>query len=108
MFYATIKMASALRLLLNSTPTNPIKALYWFAVINAIVAVPVLAMMMSMAAKTKIMCEFVIGGWPTELSWILFPGCNVANCALKITRQPVRLQRALNSKRPRRKSSTPG
>ena len=35
---------------MNFSPIDPIKALFWSAVINGVVAVPVMAMMMLMAA----------------------------------------------------------
>lgn len=69
-FYATIVMATAVGVLLNFTPINPIKALIWCAVINGVVAVPVMALMMLMAANVKIMGEFTIGRWLTVLGWI--------------------------------------
>ena len=39
-FYAAIAMATLLGVLLNFSPINPIKALYWSAVINGVAAVP--------------------------------------------------------------------
>jgi Mn2+/Fe2+ NRAMP family transporter len=47
---------------LNFAPVNPIKALFWSAVINGVVAVPVMAVMMLMGRNRKIMGEFVLGG----------------------------------------------
>jgi hypothetical protein len=44
------------------TPINPIKALYWSAVINGIVAVPVMVILMLMAAERRIMGEFTVKG----------------------------------------------
>jgi Mn2+/Fe2+ NRAMP family transporter len=46
---------------LNFAPVNPIKALFWSAVINGVVAVPVMAVMMLMGRNRKIMGEFVLG-----------------------------------------------
>jgi Mn2+/Fe2+ NRAMP family transporter len=46
----------------NFTPIDPIRALYWSAVINGVVAVPVMAIMMWMAAAPKIMGDFIITG----------------------------------------------
>ena len=66
-FYATIVMVTVVGILLNFAPINPIKALYRCAVINGIVAVPVMGLMMLMAANSKIMGEFAIGGW---LDWV--------------------------------------
>lgn len=84
-FYATIVMATAVGVLLNFTPINPIKALYWCAVINGIVAVPVMAMMMAMAANAKIMGAFAIGGWLRGLGWIATATMAAAAVAMGIT-----------------------
>jgi len=54
-FYAVIAGAMLLGLALNFTPIDPIKALFWSAVINGVTAVPVLVLMMLMANNAKIM-----------------------------------------------------
>jgi NRAMP (natural resistance-associated macrophage protein)-like metal ion transporter len=68
-FYTTLAIATLVGMGLNVTPMNPIKALYWTAVINGIVSVPVMAMMMLMAAEPKIMGPFVVAGWLKVLGW---------------------------------------
>jgi Mn2+/Fe2+ NRAMP family transporter len=48
---------------------DPIRALYWSAVINGVTAAPIMVVMMLMAGSTRIMGEFVVkgalkwGGW---------------------------------------------
>lgn len=84
-FYATIVMATAVGVLLNFTPINPIKALIWCAVINGVVAVPVMALMMLMAANVKIMGEFTIGRWLTGLGWIATATMAAAAVAMGVT-----------------------
>jgi len=69
-FYATIALATLIGALINFSPINPIKALYWSAVINGVVAVPVIAIMMVMTANRKIMGEFVVRGPLWLLGWI--------------------------------------
>ena len=54
-FYSVIAGAMLLGLALNFTPIDPIKALFWSAVINGVTAVPVLVLMMLMANNAKIM-----------------------------------------------------
>jgi Mn2+/Fe2+ NRAMP family transporter len=56
-FYGVIAAATLLGLALDFTSINPIKALFWTAVINGVVAVPVMVMMMFMASNSKIMSE---------------------------------------------------
>jgi NRAMP (natural resistance-associated macrophage protein)-like metal ion transporter len=59
-FYSAIATATLIGILINFSPINPIKALYWSAVINGVVAVPVMAIMMLMAVNPKIMGEFTV------------------------------------------------
>jgi Mn2+/Fe2+ NRAMP family transporter len=51
-------------------PIDPIRALYWSAVINGVVAVPVMAIMMWLAAAPKVMGDFVVKGWVKVLGWV--------------------------------------
>jgi Mn2+/Fe2+ NRAMP family transporter len=69
-FYATIAIATVIGIVLNLTPINPIKAWFWSAVINGIVAVPVMAIMMLMATNKKIMHRFSLGTGMTVTGWI--------------------------------------
>lgn len=69
-FYGTIAVATMLGALINFSPINPIKALYWTAVINGVVAVPVMAIMMIMTANPKVMGDFAIGGPLRAVGWI--------------------------------------
>jgi Mn2+/Fe2+ NRAMP family transporter len=54
---------------INFSPINPIKALYWSAVINGVVAVPVMAMMMLITANSKVMGKFTISGSLRAIGW---------------------------------------
>jgi len=69
-FYAVICIATIVGMIMNFTPIDPIRALYWSAVINGVVAVPVMAIMMWLAAAPKVMGDFVITGWTKALGWV--------------------------------------
>jgi Mn2+/Fe2+ NRAMP family transporter len=70
-FYGVIAVATLLGLALNFTPIDPIKALFWTAVINGVVAVPVMVMMMFMASDAKIMTErFTLKPGLKVMGWI--------------------------------------
>ncbi len=69
-FYATIAAATAAGVILNFAPIDPIRALFWSAVVNGVVAVPIMAIMMTMAANPKVMGQFVIGWTLRILGWI--------------------------------------
>ena len=59
-FYGILAVMVAAGALLNFTPIDPIKALFWSAVINGVVAVPVMIMMMLMSTSAKTMGRFVL------------------------------------------------
>jgi NRAMP (natural resistance-associated macrophage protein)-like metal ion transporter len=69
-FYAAVALATLVGALINFSPINPIKALYWSAVINGVVAVPVMAIMMMMTANRKLMGKFVIAGPLRFIGWL--------------------------------------
>ena len=66
-FYATIAAAMLIGGLINFTPIDPIKALFWSAVINGVVAVPVMVMMMLLSSNQAAMGHFRL---PKLLKWL--------------------------------------
>ncbi|MBV9290111.1 MAG: divalent metal cation transporter [Hyphomicrobiales bacterium] len=69
-FYGAIALATLIGAGVNFTALDPIKALFWSAVINGVVAVPLMAMIMSMASRRKVMRQFAIGFWLKGLGWL--------------------------------------
>ena len=69
-FYAAIASATLVGALINYSSINPIKALYWSAVINGVVAVPVMAIMMLMTANSNVMGKFTIKGHLRIIGWV--------------------------------------
>ena len=69
-FYAAITLATAVGAVLNVAAINPMKALVWAAVLNGVVAVPVMALLAHMAADRRIMGRFVVSGAWLVLAWI--------------------------------------
>jgi NRAMP (natural resistance-associated macrophage protein)-like metal ion transporter len=69
-FYGTIAAATLIGGVLNFTPIDPVKALFWSAVINGVVAVPVMVMTMRMATSKKIMGKFQVRGLLRVLGWL--------------------------------------
>ncbi len=68
-FYATLVLATLVGMILNFAPIDPIKALFWSAVLNGVVAVPVMVVMMIVASRADIMGRFVIRGLLKWLGW---------------------------------------
>jgi NRAMP (natural resistance-associated macrophage protein)-like metal ion transporter len=69
-FYATIVAATAIGALMNFTPIDPIRALIIAAMINGIVAVPVMVVMMLVSTRTKVMGVFTVNGPLLWLGWL--------------------------------------
>jgi NRAMP (natural resistance-associated macrophage protein)-like metal ion transporter len=84
-FYGTIVAATAIGALMNFTPINPIKALFWAAVINGIVAVPVMAVMMVMSTRTAIMGRFTVHGPLRFFGWLATAAMTAAAVAMGIS-----------------------
>jgi Mn2+/Fe2+ NRAMP family transporter len=55
---------------LEFSPIDPFKALFWSAVINGVVAVPLLAVITILASKRSVMGPFVAGRTLVVLGWI--------------------------------------
>nr|WP_246801356.1 divalent metal cation transporter [Bradyrhizobium genosp. L] len=69
-FYSVLALSAGIGIALNFTPINPISALYWSAVVNGVLAVPVMVLLMFMARRRDVMGRFVIGGWLYWLGWL--------------------------------------
>jgi Mn2+/Fe2+ NRAMP family transporter len=61
--------AFCIGLVLNFVHLNPIKALFWSAVINGVVAVPIMFLMMHMGGNTEVMGKFTLGRRNRVLGW---------------------------------------
>jgi NRAMP (natural resistance-associated macrophage protein)-like metal ion transporter len=69
-FYLILAATTGAGVAVTLSGIDPIKALYWSAVINGIVAVPIMIVMMLMIAKSEIMGKLVIKGWLRGLGWL--------------------------------------
>jgi NRAMP (natural resistance-associated macrophage protein)-like metal ion transporter len=69
-FYGVLAFSGALGVALNFTPIDPIKALYWSAVLNGLLAGPVMVVMMLMSAHSSVMGRFTVQGTLRWLGWI--------------------------------------
>ena len=68
-FYGIIGLATIGGVLLDFTPIDPVKGLFWSAVINGVIAIPIMAVMMMMAVKPEIMGIFTIKKKLRVLGW---------------------------------------
>ncbi len=68
-FYAIIAIATLVGTGLDFSPIDPMKALYWSAVINGVVSVPIMAAMMLIAGKPAVMGPMVVRRKTRWLGW---------------------------------------
>ena len=69
-FYGIITLATLLGASIDFTSIDPIKALLWSAVLNGVIAVPIMAVMMRMAVRPNIMGAFTITRKLERLGWV--------------------------------------
>ena len=81
-FYAIIGAATLIGIGLTFTDIDPIQALYWSAVINGILAVPVMILMMIMSNNKKIMGQFKLTLRLRILGWLCTGTMTIAVLAL--------------------------
>jgi Mn2+/Fe2+ NRAMP family transporter len=84
-FYLAIAAATLVGAAMNFSPLDPIKALFWSAVINGVAAVPIMAMIMLMASRRKVMGEFALGLWLKGLGWLATAAMATAAIAMLAT-----------------------
>ena len=68
-FYAILALATLGGVLIDTTPVDPIKALFASAVINGVIAVPIMALMMWLGSSQRIMGRFVLTRRHRWLGW---------------------------------------
>lgn len=69
-FYAAITAATLIGLALNFMHIDPVKALFWAAILNGVVAAPLMAVIMIMASSKKVMAQFVIPLPLRTMGWL--------------------------------------
>jgi NRAMP (natural resistance-associated macrophage protein)-like metal ion transporter len=69
-FYAAITAATLIGLALNFVGIDPVKALFWAAILNGLVAAPLMAVIMIMASSQKVMGKLVIPPYLKGMGWI--------------------------------------
>jgi Mn2+/Fe2+ NRAMP family transporter len=79
------RISTLLGAAMNLVGINPIKALYYTAVINGIVAPPLLWIIMLIGNNRKIMADKINGRASNILDWITTIGMTIAAAALVFT-----------------------
>src|SRR5262249_27607273 len=81
-FYGTIAIATALGVAMNYLPIDPMKALFWSAVINGVTAVPIMAMMMLVAPRGDVLGRFTLRPALRWMGWIATAVMAAAACSM--------------------------
>jgi Mn2+/Fe2+ NRAMP family transporter len=84
-FYGVLIVASVAGIALNLTPLDPIKALYWSAVINGVAAVPLMIVMMLMGSSAKVMGEFTMPWVLKIFGWLATAAMAAAAIVMFVT-----------------------
>jgi len=69
-FYGVIAVATLIGIAINISPIDPVRALFWAAVVNGVAAVPILAAVMLMVRRRDIMGEWPLGIRLQTLGWL--------------------------------------
>ena len=79
-FYIVLAVATLIGLGLNFVHMDPIKALFWSAVLNAVTSGPIMIVMMLMSSNRKVMGEFTVTRYQKAIGWLstaVMIGCAV-------------------------------
>lgn len=68
-FYTTIAVATLVGMALNFVGIDPIKALFWSAVLNGVLAAPLMVVMLLVATNKAVMGKLVLGRAMVAVGW---------------------------------------
>jgi NRAMP (natural resistance-associated macrophage protein)-like metal ion transporter len=84
-FYGIIAVATLGGVILCFTPIDPVQALFFSAVINGVIAVPIMVVMMLLGTNSEVMGEYAIGRKLRRLGWAATAVMAVAVVAMLFT-----------------------
>ena len=84
-FYGIIAVATMGGVVLCFTPIDPMKELFYSAVINGVIAVPIMIVMMLLASRRGVMGDYAIGRRLRRLGWAATLVMAVAVVAMLVT-----------------------
>ncbi len=83
-FYAILGLAIVLGVAVDFSPLDPIKALFWSAVLNGVITVPIMAAMIIVASRKSEMGQFTATLGQRILGWVTTAVMTVATIAMFI------------------------
>lgn len=69
-FYAILAAATLIGVAIDFSRVDPIQALLWAAIVNGVIAVPIMVVMMLLVAKREVMGEFAASRRLSVVGWI--------------------------------------
>jgi Mn2+/Fe2+ NRAMP family transporter len=84
-FYTVIGLAILLGVAVDFSPLDPIKALFWSAVLNGVITVPILAAMMIVGSRRDEMGQFTATRGQRILGWVTTAVMAAATIAMFVT-----------------------
>ena len=69
-FYGTIVVSTLIGTGINFIGFDPVKALFWSAVVNGVIAVPLMVVIMIMAMQPKVMGPFTLPPYLCAMGWL--------------------------------------
>ena len=85
-FYGVLALSVALGIALNFTTIDPIKALYWSAVINGVLAAPAMIIMMLLVRRKSVMGNLVVKGPVYWLGWLATAAMGLCIVGMAVSR----------------------
>ncbi len=77
-FYAIIATSTLIGAAIGTSEINPIRALYWAAVLNGVASVPIMVVMMRLATRHEVMGPFVVKRRLKWLGWTATAAMSIA------------------------------
>jgi Mn2+/Fe2+ NRAMP family transporter len=84
-FFTVIALGTLIGTAVDFTPLDPIKALIWSALVNGVIAVPIMAVMMWMGARKDILGEFTLSTRHRIMGWVATVVMAAAVVAMVVT-----------------------
>ncbi len=81
-FYGVLILATIIGMMINFAGINPIKALVYTAVINGVVAVPLIYIILRIGNNPEIMGRYTSGFWTNLIGWITFAAMGIAAASM--------------------------
>ncbi|GAA5620110.1 hypothetical protein Brsp03_04282 [Brucella sp. NBRC 12951] len=80
-FYGTIAIATIGGVVLSLTAIDPIRALYWSAFLNGVLATPLMIILLAMVTNRRIMGRLTAPIWMVSLGWLAVVVMSLATIA---------------------------